>query len=284
MSNDGTHEHVMTAADQDAATIIKNAIMDLCLRQTKSALVALAAARCAAECFEEIINEQGGEIFTVSSSERRCGESGHDADERLAGVCTAMVNFDGLPHQCEHRCVPDCLGCIASRAGVGRCLVHEPKPSTVTPSEAARERAIAAAATEVFNYTHETDGGHKADFTQGRLIDILSRHFRPTEVTPPAGETRDYDDITAANRWLLGETERLQGERDGLDAAVTVLANELSAARADAIREALERLDQFGRELRKVDAIAAHESLIQQEEAPSPTIPQHSTEQHRREL
>lgn len=75
MSN-ATHEHVMTIADQDMANELKNEFLDLCLKHKANALVALAAARCAAECFESIISEQGGEVFTVSSSERRCGECG----------------------------------------------------------------------------------------------------------------------------------------------------------------------------------------------------------------
>lgn len=64
-----THTHVMSAADQEQATELKNAIMNLCLERKVNALVALAASRCAAECFEEIINEQGGEVFTVSEAQ-----------------------------------------------------------------------------------------------------------------------------------------------------------------------------------------------------------------------
>lgn len=41
----------------------------------------------------------------------------------------------------------------------------------------ATKESIDKAATEIFDYVHETDGGHKSDFTQGRLIEILCKHF-----------------------------------------------------------------------------------------------------------
>jgi hypothetical protein len=75
---DEKHEHVMTTKDQDVAQELKNEFLDLCLKRKANSLVALAAARCAAECFESIINEQGGEVFTVATAptetRARCGE------------------------------------------------------------------------------------------------------------------------------------------------------------------------------------------------------------------
>lgn len=35
----------------------------------------------------------------------KCVTCGHDSDERVNGICEAMTNFDGLPHQCGHYCV-----------------------------------------------------------------------------------------------------------------------------------------------------------------------------------
>lgn len=61
------HEIVMTDADRDKADQLKNAILDLCLQRKVSTLVALSATRCAAEGLEELINEQGGEVFTVTA-------------------------------------------------------------------------------------------------------------------------------------------------------------------------------------------------------------------------
>lgn len=72
------HEHIMTDADQNKADAIKNEILDLCLARKVSALVALSASRCAAECFESIIKEQGGQVFEVngnSDSARRAAEA-----------------------------------------------------------------------------------------------------------------------------------------------------------------------------------------------------------------
>lgn len=43
---------------------------------------------------------------------------------------------------------------------------------------ATRKNAIEDAASEIFNYVHETDGGHKADFIQEKVIEILSKHFK----------------------------------------------------------------------------------------------------------
>lgn len=60
---------VMTVADQARALVIKNEILDLCVKQKVSALVALSAVRCAAECFEQIIQEHGGEVFEAGERE-----------------------------------------------------------------------------------------------------------------------------------------------------------------------------------------------------------------------
>lgn len=59
-------ENIMSNADQEVARLAKNAFLDLCLTRKMTTLTALAAARCTVECLEEIINEQGGEVFEVS--------------------------------------------------------------------------------------------------------------------------------------------------------------------------------------------------------------------------
>jgi hypothetical protein len=98
------HEHVMTTKDQDVAQELKNEFLDLCLKRKVTSLVALAAARCAAECFESIINEQGGQVFTVPTTPaaggERCAECvrcGHSNVDRH-GECRQCI--DWLRHVC----------------------------------------------------------------------------------------------------------------------------------------------------------------------------------------
>lgn len=83
--------------------------------------------------------------------------------------------------------------------------------------------AVENAATEIFNYVHETDGGHKADFVQRRVIAILSRHF---PVAGQAAEARDYADLAAANRWALGEIKRITTESERLKGEVERLQSD----------------------------------------------------------
>jgi len=51
--------------------------------------------------------------------------------------------------------------------------------ATTEPTSAGVD--IEAAATDIFHYVHETDGGHKSDFSQGRVIEILKRHCATRE-------------------------------------------------------------------------------------------------------
>lgn len=91
-----SHEHVMSTADQERAHSLKNEFLDLCLNRKVSTLVALSAARCAAECFESIINEQGGEVFTAHSP---------SDFEQLAAL---RILFDKIVSDLEMR---TCYGC-----------------------------------------------------------------------------------------------------------------------------------------------------------------------------
>lgn len=116
---DEKHEHVMTVKDQDVADELKNEFLDLCLKRKANALVALSAARCAAECFESIINEQCGEVFTVptapTETSARCGECGschHSGPLNEEGRCmvdiSAYVDPEGPFHgmkECYCKCV-----------------------------------------------------------------------------------------------------------------------------------------------------------------------------------
>lgn len=74
-----------------------------------------------------------------------------------------------------------CLGCIASKAGVGRCLIHEAKSSTPTPGEAARELALRIA--EI--HPPVVDGrwdGERSKVWVLQITGLLSRHFTESGV------------------------------------------------------------------------------------------------------
>jgi hypothetical protein len=129
----------------------------------------------------------------------------------------------------------DCIGCIASKAGVGRCLVHESKPSTAT-SEAAIE-AARAAALEICDWCGIDQNDSE------RVAAIISKHI------PDAGEV-----------------ERLRTENQRLSRDRTKWAhNALIQARANAIREAIEvagNLKAVWRTSGRVDSMVAADLIM----------------------
>lgn len=92
------YTHVMTNSDQEKADAVKNEILDLCLHRKVNALVALSAVRCAAECFEEIIREQGGEVFTVNPAATPVplSDAVRKAAEAVSAAITANLPEDNV--------------------------------------------------------------------------------------------------------------------------------------------------------------------------------------------
>jgi hypothetical protein len=89
------------------------------------------------------------------------------------------------------------------------------------------------------------------------------KNFPPTEATEPAGKDVDAERLAAT---IVALWRAENGDDSQLVAHVkNTLLGARSTARANAIRECVERLGQFGRQIRKVDAIAALESLAQKE-------------------
>lgn len=178
----------------------------------------------------------------------RCNECGHDADERLAGVCTAMVNFDGLPHQCGHRCEPD-WAAAATPAGAGQdeppsllrppVVVRVPTTSKVGSDLVVTRNGVPCpdqkAAIEEFKAacraSTATPGEGAREHAEalarrivdlgprpeiGRITALVLNHFPPTGVTQA-----DWCDVCSAPQWVLA---------DGNHACLDVLVNREEAA------------------------------------------------------
>lgn len=154
-----------------------------------------------------------------------------------------------------------CVGCIASQAGVGRCRIHETKPSTATPGEGAREIETRLGVLPL-SLIDDIDGRRESiyhgwnyqldakvasqmktdlDYLRAFVGALLSRHFPPTEATQVAVEAAASEVNDYYNK-LVGFNIRVHGPRE----VAAIISKHCTADAGEVERRLREQVARFG--------------------------------------